>query len=68
MILTSLPPSAGDLLIVIAQVVTATQMVVEEKFLYKYNIPPLLAVGWEGNLTFYMYPCTEVVIFKDISR
>lgn len=42
----------GDLLIVIAQVVTATQMVVEEKFLYKYNVPPLLAVGWEGLFGF----------------
>lgn len=42
----------GDLLIVMAQVVTATQMVIEEKFLTKYNVPPLLVVGWEGTFGF----------------
>ncbi|CAL4135163.1 unnamed protein product, partial [Meganyctiphanes norvegica] len=42
----------GDALIIVAQVVTATQMVVEEKFLTKYNVPPLLAVGWEGVFGF----------------
>lgn len=26
----------------------ATQMVVEEKFLGQYNVPALMAVGWEG--------------------
>lgn len=38
----------GDLLIVIAQIVTAVQMVVEEKYVAGLNIPPLQAVGWEG--------------------
>ncbi|XP_042860161.1 LOW QUALITY PROTEIN: solute carrier family 35 member F6-like [Penaeus japonicus] len=42
----------GDLLIVMAQIVTATQMVVEEKFLTKYRVPPLLVVGWEGLFGF----------------
>uniref|UniRef100_A0A2P2HZN8 Solute carrier family 35 member F6-like n=1 Tax=Hirondellea gigas TaxID=1518452 RepID=A0A2P2HZN8_9CRUS len=42
----------GDLLIVAAQIVTATQMVVEQKFLTKYNVPSLLAVGWEGVFGF----------------
>ena len=42
-------PSLGDLLIVIAQIVTATQMVVEEKFVTGHNVPALLAVGWEGK-------------------
>jgi len=31
-----------------AQVFTATQFVVEEKVLGKYNVPPLEAVGMEG--------------------
>lgn len=30
------------------QVVVAIQMVVEERFLGSYNVPALLAVGWEG--------------------
>ncbi|KAK9876116.1 hypothetical protein WA026_011234 [Henosepilachna vigintioctopunctata] len=38
----------GDLLIVIAQIITAIQMVVEEKFVAGLDIPPLQAVGWEG--------------------
>lgn len=38
----------GDLLIVMAQIVTSVQMVVEEKFVNVQDIPPLQAVGWEG--------------------
>lgn len=39
----------GDLLIVTAQIITATQMVIEEKYVAGLDIPPLQAVGWEGN-------------------
>ncbi|KAK8732160.1 hypothetical protein OTU49_007215, partial [Cherax quadricarinatus] len=51
----------GDLLIVMAQIISATQMVVEERLLTKYNVPPLLAVGWEGvfgflTLTVFLVP------------
>ncbi|XP_022090437.1 solute carrier family 35 member F6-like isoform X2 [Acanthaster planci] len=42
----------GDLLIIMAQIITATQMVVEEAFLYKHKIPALQAVGWEGVFGF----------------
>ncbi|XP_017759386.1 PREDICTED: solute carrier family 35 member F6 [Eufriesea mexicana] len=42
----------GDLLIICAQVLTAIQMVVEEKFVVEQNIPALLAVGWEGIFGF----------------
>ncbi|XP_045102551.1 solute carrier family 35 member F6-like isoform X2 [Portunus trituberculatus] len=42
----------GDLLIIMAQIVTATQMVIEERFVIKHNVPPLLAVGWEGTFGF----------------
>ena len=34
-----------------AQIIAATQMVVEEKFLKQHDIPPLQAVGWEGKLS-----------------
>ena len=42
----------GDLLIVIAQIITATQMIVEEKFVAERNVSPLQAVGWEGFFGF----------------
>uniref|UniRef100_A0A0M3K0F6 Solute carrier family 35 member F6 (inferred by orthology to a human protein) n=1 Tax=Anisakis simplex TaxID=6269 RepID=A0A0M3K0F6_ANISI len=38
----------GDLLIIMAQIVVAMQMVIEQKFLMQYDVPPLLAVGLEG--------------------
>ncbi|NXL52475.1 S35F6 protein, partial [Podilymbus podiceps] len=38
----------GDLLIVMAQVIVAIQMVLEEKFVYKHDVHPLRAVGTEG--------------------
>lgn len=41
-------PIVGDLLVVLAQVFTATQFIVEEKFLGSYNVPPLQGVGFEG--------------------
>ena len=44
---------AGDLLIVLAQVITAVQMTVEEKLIKKYKVPPLQAVGWEGVFGFF---------------
>jgi len=42
----------GDIMIVCAQVIVATQMVIEEKFVSKYNVPALQAVGWEGTFGF----------------
>ncbi|KAK2175086.1 hypothetical protein NP493_753g00007 [Ridgeia piscesae] len=39
---------SGDLLIIMAQIIVATQMVYEQKFIMKYNVPALQAVGWEG--------------------
>lgn len=42
----------GDLLIVMAQIISASQMVYEEKFVSKYNVPALQAVGWEGVFGF----------------
>ncbi|GAU97693.1 hypothetical protein RvY_08944 [Ramazzottius varieornatus] len=42
----------GDLLIIMAQIVSAAQMVYEEKFLTKYDVPALVAVGLEGFFGF----------------
>ncbi|XP_015515321.1 solute carrier family 35 member F6 [Neodiprion virginianus] len=42
----------GDLLIICAQVITAVQMVVEEKYVSGLDIPALQAVGWEGVFGF----------------
>nr|CAB3266247.1 solute carrier family 35 member F6-like [Phallusia mammillata] len=38
----------GDLIILIAQIISGVQMVVEEKFVNGKDIHPLQAVGWEG--------------------
>ncbi|KAJ8275356.1 hypothetical protein COCON_G00099810 [Conger conger] len=42
----------GDLLIIMAQVIVAVQMVLEEKFIYKHDVHPLKAVGTEGLFGF----------------
>ncbi|VVC26387.1 Chloroquine-resistance transporter-like,Nucleotide-sugar transporter-related [Cinara cedri] len=44
----------GDSLILIAQIITAAQMVYEEKYVVTNDIPPLQAVGWEGVFGFLM--------------
>uniref|UniRef100_A0A1I8A5W8 TPT domain-containing protein n=1 Tax=Steinernema glaseri TaxID=37863 RepID=A0A1I8A5W8_9BILA len=38
----------GDLLIIMAQIIVAIQMVYEQKYLEKYDVPALFAVGLEG--------------------
>lgn len=42
----------GDCLIVLAQIITATQMTYEEKYVGSLNIASLQAVGWEGIFGF----------------
>ncbi|XP_078256314.1 solute carrier family 35 member F6 isoform X1 [Rhinoraja longicauda] len=42
----------GDLLIVMAQIIVAIQMVLEEKFVGKHDVHPLRAVGTEGMFGF----------------
>merc|ERR1719402_1651194 len=42
----------GDLLIFCSQIIVASQMVYEENFITKYNVPALQAVGWEGTFGF----------------
>lgn len=38
----------GDMLIIIAQLITSCQMVYEEIYVTKLDIAPMLVVGWEG--------------------
>lgn len=42
----------GDVIIVLAQIIVALQMVYQEKFVARFNIPALQAVGWEGFFGF----------------
>ncbi|NXF72068.1 S35F6 protein, partial [Sclerurus mexicanus] len=42
----------GDLLILMAQVIVSIQMVLEEKFVFAQDVPPLRAVGTEGLFGF----------------
>lgn len=53
----------GDLLIILAQVITATQMVIEEKFVTKYRVAPLQAVGWEGFFGFVVLSALLVPMY-----
>lgn len=53
----------GDLLIIIAQIITATQMVIEEKYVTGLDIPPLQAVGWEGIFGFTVLACLQVPFY-----
>uniref|UniRef100_A0A5S6QLH3 EamA domain-containing protein n=1 Tax=Trichuris muris TaxID=70415 RepID=A0A5S6QLH3_TRIMR len=45
---------SGDLLILIAQIIIALQMVYEQRFVNKYNAPPMLVVGLEGLFGFIL--------------
>lgn len=53
----------GDLLIIIAQVITSIQMVVEEKFVAGLDIPPLQAIGWEGIFGFAMLATLQIPFY-----
>jgi len=57
----------GDILIFCSQIIVATQMVLEEKFVSKYNVPALQAVGWEGTFGFttlalLMIPFSQIYV------
>ena len=54
MIMVTMSLFVGDLLIIIAQIISAVQFVYEEKFIKKHNFQPLLVVGLEG-LTFCLF-------------
>eukprot|EP00055_Hartaetosiga_balthica_P009926 m.40880 g.40880 ORF g.40880 m.40880 type:complete len:379 (+) comp6957_c2_seq1:53-1189(+) len=56
-------PLIGDVIIICAQVIVAVQMVVEEKFVGKYEVPPLLAVGWEGVFGMIIMSVLSMIFF-----
>lgn len=56
-------PVLGDILIFAAQLLVAGQMVIEEKILTKYNVPPLLLVAWEGTFGL-CYTTTALGVFQ----
>lgn len=70
-------PILGDIIIICAQLIVATQMVYEKKFIDKYQIPPLQMVGWEGVfglgfmsfmcLVFYQIPGPRMGSFENIN-
>lgn len=53
----------GDLLIITAQIITACQMVIEEKFVSGLDIPPLQAVGWEGVFGFVTLSLLQIPFY-----
>lgn len=59
------------MLIIFAQIITATQMIVEEKFVSGSNVSPMQAVGWEGifgfsTLSLLLIPMYFIKIDSDI--
>lgn len=55
---------AGDLLIIMAQIIVSVQMVLEEKFVYKHDVHPLRAVGTEGTaLSYLLFQVTCFLLF-----
>ncbi|KPP73936.1 solute carrier family 35 member F6-like, partial [Scleropages formosus] len=53
----------GDLLIIMAQIIAAVQMVLEEKFVYKHDVHPLRAVGTEGFFGFLILSLLLIPMF-----
>ena len=56
-------PLLGDVIIVLAQIIAAVQMVVEEKLVSGRGIHALQAVGWEGVWGFGVLSCVLVGMF-----
>ncbi|KAE9548381.1 hypothetical protein FO519_008408 [Halicephalobus sp. NKZ332] len=63
----------GNLLIIMAQIIVAIQMVTEQKFLNQYDVPALLAVGLEGlfgmiTLSLLLIPFYYIHVSSTFSR
>jgi drug/metabolite transporter (DMT)-like permease len=41
-------PVLGNILVIVGQLIQSIQFVLEEAWMKKYRLPPLLLVGWEG--------------------
>ena len=55
----------GFIIVICAQIFTATQFILEENFMKKYDCPPLKAVGWEGIWGSILY-IIVLIIFQFI--
>jgi len=55
--------TVGNILIIVAQLIVAVQMVVEEKFISGYNVPALQVVGWEGIFGFSVISLVLVLMY-----
>jgi len=54
----------GNILIILAQIIVAVQMVVEEKFISGYNVPALQVVGFEGLFGFGTLTIILIIIYN----
>ena len=52
----------GNLLVVVSQLMSATQMVIEEKFLKSKKLPPEFVVGVEGSFGILLMVCIVLPI------
>ena len=58
----------GVFMIALAQIFTATQFVLEEFILHKYELQPLRVVGWEGLFGFFVTVVAMIVLHLAIGR
>ncbi|KAF2020598.1 MFS general substrate transporter [Aaosphaeria arxii CBS 175.79] len=56
----------GVLLIAAAQIFTATQFVLEEKIMEKYDMEPIKVVGWEGTFGFLITLLIMIILHFSI--
>lgn len=55
--------TVGNILIIVAQIIVAIQMVLEEKFIAGYDVPALQVVGFEGVFGFCIMSCVLVIMY-----
>eukprot|EP00798_Chlamydomonas_sp_ICE-L_P022126 gene22126-29187_t len=65
----AIAPLFGDIMIFLAQIFAALQFILEEKYLTKFRVEPLLAVGIEGawGLLLCIFALPMLTVLKDSS-
>ena len=53
----------GDALVLVSQLLTAIQVIAEEKLLKKFNVDPLKAAGWEGLFGFIIMSAAFIPMY-----
>lgn len=53
----------GDALVLVSQLLTAMQVIAEEKLLKKFNVDPLKAAGWEGLFGFMIMSAAFIPMY-----